>query len=205
MTHWEKNQIESEYWSQEERDYHSSNNLGRALIEYIPDSHLMTDTSSLTRDPHQCRYREDGRLQYFVTDLGEKMSYTIQSLNRICDYPKRCRVTKTPPQFKVDWHSHHNWGETLEPPYFMGVVQIPIRSPKNCFYEVQSQIKKQKSVFSQYYAPGEAWLFNSYHQHSVRNESDESRISVFATFSLDYEPFLKFLEKPVASYRGDRL
>jgi len=182
-------------------DSHAKGNKGRALIEYIPDSRFMNDTNSRIRDPKLCKYRVDGRLEYFITDLGEQMPYTKEVLYGFGGYPKRARLMETSPGLFVGYHNHHREVRQGEP-YHFGVITIPVESPGRVVYGVRSDYSEFPEEFLEEYKEGEVWLFNAYHQHMVKSHSPHKRKIILLILDMEYEPLLDFLEPIVESYCG---
>lgn len=205
---WSGYQVEDQYaqrngYTKKQLEYYARMNQGRTLIEYKKDSFFIQETSSLTRNPSEVFYRDDGRLEYFKTELAEEMPATIETLYGFCDYLKQTRIMKIPPKYTIPWHTHHlPWEPNF--PYFLGVLQIPIWCDDQCVYKVRSHADHELEFHCQY-EPGKAYLFNSFFEHSVSNDSQSARISLFSQFHLEYEPILKKLEDWVNQYRGPLL
>lgn len=203
LTHvdeWLSVNIESDHWSEAEVQYFAQSNLIRTLIDFIPDSRYVIDTNSHNRPKELAQYQSDGRLKYFSTDLLDKMPNTSKKIYSFTDYPKRTRLVKIPPRYSVPWHTHHNYKDHHEKPYFFGVIQIPLVS-ENAMYRVRSTGNSIDKV----YEVGQAFLFNAFHFHSVENNSDKERITLFLTIDLEHEPTIQTLLPLVEKYSGPLL
>lgn len=200
INEWVPCEIESDYWSEEDRFFFAQSNLIRTLIEFIPDSRFAKDTNSKNRPVDKVIYREDGRVSYFDTDLLAEMPYTKELIYSFTDYPKRTRLVKIPGKYEIPTHSHHNYGlDSSDRPYFMGVIQVPIISEKTTYHVSKTP---DSQSFDKVYSVGEAYLFNSYHFHHVINHSDEDRITLFITIDLEYRPNILALRPLVDAYNG---
>lgn len=202
ITQWAGYRVEERYakmngYTEAQLDKYARDNQGRTLIEYKKDSYFVEETSSVSRSTEETFYRQDGRLEYFPTDLANEMPHTLKTLYSFCDYLKQTRIMKIGPGYHLPWHSHH-LPEDKDFPYFLGVLQIPVQTNNDCLYKV----RRGEHVISTSYQAGKAYMFNSFFEHSVENRSDADRISIFCQFHLEYEPVLQFLEPIVSKYTG---
>jgi len=179
----------------------------RTLINYTPDSRLWTQKQS-----KECATRMHPDLQpyaasiidqvprlnlldmkYYKTDLYDKLSYITKYIfDNIADETYRIFVWKIGKEGYLNWHNHAKlpWHKDLIV-NDKAIVHLPIVSdPK-----IRMLVKIEEEIYSEYYQPGNSYVFNNIQDHAVDNPSDVNRIHVVAFIPWNDPKFEKVLER----------
>ncbi len=144
----------------------------RGIIDYDPDSkRILTYQRSM-----QIQAEQGKQLKHFTTDLYERLVEVRKLIESITQKPKTTRIFKLKAKTQLPWHSHLQ-SIAKEKDYKRIVVQIPLINSEACIYQVRHREIDQ--IIEQIYSPGEIWIFNSFHQHRVINQSQCDRLSLF--------------------------
>lgn len=184
---------------------HSKNYSGCLLVDYVADNIKGMDTAPfLLHEEPEAQFDEQGRLQYFVTPIGDQMPATISCLREVSPYLNRTRIMKTPRQKGVPWHSHHNGTYSL--PFFgLSIFILTLETNKKCIHSVRDYRKPASQPYRQHYPKGSVFLFNSWHEHEFWNHGEDDRVVIISYFNLADKDVLSFLEKQVAKYSGPKI
>jgi hypothetical protein len=104
------------------------------------------------------------------------------------------------PNSSLGWHSHslkHGQPENIL------TVQIPIYVPEKFKYVVKSI--KDNTLYEETYKEGKAYIFNSYHYHTVFNESNEYRLTIMSYMDLTENKCLDIVENAILNYKGPKI
>jgi len=188
-------------------------NLSKLKTEYLKFCSKFIDVE--TANPHLCMNHKklvsevyDNFEQINLTELnGEPMPYTDNIKERIKrreetlynkktqDYigsyfeniveqfispAMRIRITKLAPKKEITWHTDY------DPTYATRII-IPIYSNK----KVKNLFKVRKNVEEYFLEEGKAYFINGGFAHSVKNDSENSRIALM--FSLDGQDDLEIV------------
>lgn len=184
---------------EEERTFYENNWKGRGLIDWTEDSFAaMSQTrTSDGSEGFTRQFLEDGSYKMFVTDLGQKMPRTVDFIYSLCDNPYRCRITSIPPGGALRWHSHCQFTSDRYSPveYFIFTVQVPLLGCEGSHWGVTPFPRKKLGENARWeqYRPGEAWLFNSWHEHNVNNQGSQDRVSLVLYFPISDDKFEKLV------------
>lgn len=182
----------------------------RALINYTPHSHLWFNKQSkecATRDmPEYQPYASSiidkvSRLnledmKYYRTDLYNRLPYITKFIfEHICDTSYRAFVWKMGHNGYLNWHNHARlpWHSDVIA-NDKAIVHIPIVSDPKIKMLVRMDDQR---IYSEYYKPGNAYVFNNIKDHAVENTTDIDRIHVVVFVSYHDKKFIKLLDRSI--------
>jgi hypothetical protein len=182
----------------------------RALINYTPHSHLWFNKQSkecATRDmpqyqPHASSIIDSASrlnledMKYYKTDLYHRMPYiTNYIFENICDESYRCFVWKIGKEGYLNWHNHARlpW-HTDVIANDKAIVHIPIVTSPDIRMLVRMD---DKTIYSEYYEPGNAYVFNNIKDHAVENNSSIDRLHVVVFVPYHDKKFIKLLDNSI--------
>jgi Aspartyl/Asparaginyl beta-hydroxylase len=151
-------------------------------------------------------------LKNLITSAGKKCPYMMEVISELGDR-NECvaRIMKIKSGGQLSWHSHaYDYGVGKGSKNLM-TIHVPIISPPKFKYSVMSlrdnrltdlELEKPK-IYSKWYNPGEAWLFNSYHMHNVYNYDDHDRVSLMLYLNMHNEKTYKIVSEAVKNYSGE--
>lgn len=151
-------------------------------------------------------------LKNVVTSAGKKCPYMLDMVSQLGNR-NECvaRIMKIKPGGQLSWHSHaYDYGAGPGSKNLM-TIHVPIVSPPKFKYSVMSirdnrltdlELHRPK-VYSKWYDPGEAWLFNSYHMHNVYNYDDHDRVSLMLYLSINNDRTYEIIARAAENYSGE--
>lgn len=185
--------------------FHESSFRGQCLVDIQEDIIAgMSDSQKHLHDEPCAKFDENSRLRFFITSLGKEMPKTISALQLISPYLNRTRIINTPPGGGIPWHSHHN-GIYNSNYLRLCIVHIPLHTSPVNLHSVRDYRSKEADVYSENYQVGQAYIFNSWHDHEFWNRSNQDRLTIISYFNFTDEALLRFLEPIVQSYAGPRI
>lgn len=182
-------------------DFHEFSFQGVCLMDYISDDVKgMSDSQSFIYEEPEAQF--DGyKVKFFQTPSGSKMPYLMNLLNTMSPNVNRTRYIVTPPTGGIPWHSHHN--NIYDVRYLrLCILNIPIITNPDCAHGVRDYRDKSAEEHWDYYKPGRAYMFNSWHDHCFWNKGDEERQTIIPYFNFSDENLLEFLARRLDSYTG---
>jgi len=183
----------------------------RALINYTPHSHLWFNKQSkecATRDMPQYQptassiIESTSRLnledmKYYKTDLYNRMPYiTDYIFKNICDESYRCFIWKIGKDGYLNWHNHARlpW-HTDVIANDKAIVHIPIVTSPDIRMLVRMD---DKTIYSEYYEPGNVYVFNNIKDHAVENNSSIDRLHAVVFVPYHDKKFINLLKRSIA-------
>jgi hypothetical protein len=182
----------------------------RALINYTPHSHLWFNKQSkecATRDmPEYQTYAssiidnvprlnlED--MKYYKTDLYNRLPYITKFIfDHICDTSYRAFIWKMGHDGYLNWHNHARlpWHSDVIA-NDKAIVHIPIVTDPGIRMLVRTDDKK---IYSEHYAPGNAYVFNNVKDHAVENNTMVDRLHVAIFVPYHDKKFINLLDRSV--------
>ena len=154
-------------------------------------------------------YVRNSDMQYYLTQVGEKVPYIVECIKALGGEGKRCRLMTVKPQGRLVWHSHKHDSNVSYNPYEI-VVHIPIVSPLGFRYSVVN-VEKYRTVdfeteplpiHTASYPVGQAWYFNSAHMHNVFNPSNQDRVSIMMYLDIRNPLTMAAISQPTFEYKG---
>jgi hypothetical protein len=130
---------------------------------------------------------------YYRTDIYDSLPYITEYINNyICDRSYRIYLWKLKAKGTIEWHNHSNltWNKNLEVNESI-LVHIPIIT--NPLVEMLVKIKDK--VYSEYYKPGNVYIFNNNYDHGVINDSETDRLHVIVMIPWSDNKIAKLIEK----------
>ena len=152
-----------------------------------------------------------------VTNIGEQMPATVNYIMSFLKEPGRCRVSRLKAGKIIHYHSHfvkanENKTKIAKSNLNRATIHIPLTTNTKCNFLVSKLpennknaadwFKTQELEYKQHYAPGEIWMFNSYHYHRAENFGDFDRDHVLIYFDYMDEKIRPFLELGINRYNG---
>jgi hypothetical protein len=204
-------------------DLYYNNWKGRGLIDIVPDSRMSmmrspsatekTITSIDNKTTLTLELDENNNIKTYITDLGEKMTECVKAIYSVTDYPLRARISKITANGNITWHSHFQ--------NFLGkntvsgskkwrhvIIHIPIITNPNMLMAVTKfpySENPQQEIFYKNYEPGNAYIFNGWHDHNVFNKSTEDRIHIMFYAPLFDQKLLNHITQSLENYNGPRI
>mgnify|MGYP001092638643 FL=1 len=182
----------------------------RALINYTPHSHLWFNKQSkecATRDmPEYQPYAasivdtaprlnlED--MKYYKTDLFNKLPYITKFIfDNICDTTYRAFIWKMGHDGYLNWHNHARlpW-HTDVIANDKAIVHIPIVTDPKIKMLVRMD---DKTIYSEHYAKGNAYVFNNVKDHAVENTTSTDRLHVALYVPYHDKKFIELLDRSI--------
>lgn len=182
----------------------------RAIVNYTPHSHLWFNKQS-----KECATWEYPDLQpraskiidqvprlnledmeYYKTDLYSRLPYITKYIfDNICDESYRIFVWKIGKEGYLNWHNHARlpWHSDVIA-NDKAIVHIPIISDPKIRMLVRMDDQK---IYSEYYEPGNAYVFNNIKDHAVENNSNIDRIHVVAFVPYHDKKFIELLDRSI--------
>ena len=182
----------------------------RALINYTPHSHLWFNKQSkecATRDmpefqPHASSIIDNvprlnlEDMKYYKTDLYDKLPYITKFIfEHICDTSYRAFIWKIGHDGYLNWHNHARlpWHSDVIA-NDKAIVHIPIVSDPNIKMLVRMD---DKTIYSEHYNPGNAYVFNNVKDHAVENTTTIDRLHVAVFVPYHDKKFIKLLDSSI--------
>lgn len=186
-------------------EHHRNSFRGQCLVDYTAASdNGMRDAEGYLFEEPDAQFDALGRLQFFETSWGQKMPKALTSFRQLTPYLNRTRLISTPPQGGIHWHSHHN--NVYQNSYLrLAVIILTLESNDQCLHGVRDYRNPRDKAFFSHYQPGQAYLFNSWHDHDFWNKGTTPRLTLISYLNFPDEGLLKFLAGPVSRYTGPRL
>ena len=166
------------YWSARaliNYSHHSDRFFGNRDKEYatlsVPE--LQPKSKNLL-DQNQEITLED--MIYYKTDIYNAVPYITNYINTyICDKSYRIYLWKLAAGGTIEWHNHSNllWNKNLEINESI-LVHIPIITHSS----VEMLVKINNKIYSEYYKPGNVYIFNNNYDHAVVNNSNVDRLHI---------------------------
>lgn len=182
----------------------------RAIVNYTPHSHLWFNKQS-----KECATWEYPDLQpratkilglnprlnlndmeYYKTDLYDRLPYITKFIfDNICDESYRVFVWKIGKEGYLNWHNHARlpWHSDVIA-NDKAIVHIPIISDPKIRMLVRMD---DQQIYSEYYKPGNAYVFNNVKDHAVENNSTVDRIHVVVFAPYHDKKFIKLLDRSI--------
>lgn len=195
---------------------------GFSLIDITEDGQHMIDYYSTGLNNPKVKAKgieidESGYAKTRVTNIGQLMPITVGYIQSFLKEPGRCRISRLKSGKIIHYHSHYvkateNKTKIAKSNLNRATIHIPLTTNDNCNFLVTKMPQDNKSAadwfkakekeFKQHYAPGEIWMFNSYHYHRAENFGAEDRDHVLIYFDYMDEKIRPFLEAGINSYNG---
>lgn len=171
---------------------------GRGLIDYLPDSRNLYEYLAL--DPKWIKRDISNELILHETELCGRVPQTMEFIKSITDRPRISRFLKIFPGTFLPWHSHCQ-SKLIGPlDYRKMILQIPLHSNDGVVNRVRPLNTQTEESEDQIYREGEAWLFNSWHEHAVINSGQTDRVILLVEAPLDDPKFYDLVESSLAQY-----
>jgi hypothetical protein len=113
---------------------------------------------------------------YYKTDLYDQMPYITNYIEKnVCDNRYRIILSKIKSKGVIEWHNHTNvnWNKDIKVNESL-FLHIPVVSHSL----VEMLVKIEDQVYSEYYIPGNLYIFNNIYDHAVINNSDIDRLHI---------------------------
>lgn len=163
----------------------------RGLIDYTSDSRKILTYQKIVS------IFGSPPVEYFKTDLYSSLPETISLVKWLTHKPQITRIFSIKAGMALPWHNHYLQSSN-EKDYKTLVFQVPLLNSHRCLYEVRDRYSNQ--IHSHIYKPGEIWLFNSFHDHRVINQSELDRLSLFIETPLESLNQKDLLREAVDAY-----
>lgn len=164
--------------------------LNRTLVNYSYDSDrfigqrdkeyatlVFPDLQPIAKkllDQNQELSHED--MLYYETDLYKQVPYITDYIEKnVCDKRYRIILSKIKSKGVIEWHNHTNitWNKNIEVNECL-FLHIPVISDPL----VEMLVKINNKVYSEYYIPGNLYIFNNIYDHAVINNSNIDRLHI---------------------------
>lgn len=198
-----RNVIETEEKGHANHPYWSA----RALINYSPESdkwfqkqskesvtwkhpELQPNAATLVDTAPRLNLQD---MKYYKTDLYDKLSYISSYIfDNIAENTYRVFVWRIGKEGYLNWHNHARlpWHKDLIV-NDKAIVHLPVISHP----DIRMLVNVNDNIYSEYYQPGNAYVFNNIHDHAVENKTDINRIHVVAFIPWNDPKFEKVLER----------
>jgi hypothetical protein len=130
-------------------------------------------------------------MDHYPTELWERLPRTTEYITRHIGGPLyRCWFLLLKRQGYLNWHSHARLDAAGNFRYDKFIIHIPIVTNP----ATRMHVRIDDQVHSLHYKAGEAWAFNSMHNHSAENGGDEDRIHLVITTSTSNPTIAKVIQ-----------
>jgi len=196
--------------TEKERELYRNSWRGRGLIDLEPDSSKgMLDARSYQGQPPPFEIQRTpwGQPIYHHTDMAKVMPFCMLVIDQLFERPERCRIAAIQSGGNLYWHSHCQYisgNYSNHSQYNIAIVHVPIITNPKVKFGVTKFHHSEHGYHPvwQHYAAGECWLLNAWHEHNVRNESDENRVHLMMYGSLTDFKLQPLIKDAVENYDG---
>lgn len=191
---------------------------GDHMIDYLKEdvNHEYVKTLGIEFD-------ENGFGIYKPTDIGKRIPKTIEYIYQLFEVVGRTRFSILKPNGIIGYHNHEVKSlvdrKRLEKPLIAegvnrSAIHIPIYdNPKTAHLVTRGwskdyqdsdrfQLPEGAIEHSQHYAPGEVWMFNTFHYHKAVNYGNDDRIHLLCYFDHFDKRIRMYIEQAIKEYDG---
>jgi len=132
-------------------------------------------------------------MEYYKTDLYDKLSYTSNYIfENIADNTYKVFIWRIGKEGYLNWHNHAKlpWHKDLVV-NDKAIVHLPVITHP----DIRMIVDINDTLYSEYYEPGSAYVFNGIQDHAVENKTDVNRLHVVAFIPWNDPKFEKVLER----------
>lgn len=154
--------------------------------------------------------------KWYPTEQVSNFPLLFDLIRSLTDKPILSKIVKSGPGHSLGWHSHQNDDLLNFRSPEQCILHIPIVTNIDVVHIVTSKILEDRREFKEkrfyeldnnYYiknlSASKIWFFNSYHQHTYKNFSDEERVDVLIFSDVRDNPTLeKNIAKSISLYEG---
>lgn len=181
-----------------------------ALVNYIPYSdryfsyydredsavnfpNLQPEAYELFKSNKPIGYKH---MRYYKTEIYKKMSYITSYLEKyVYNTSYRVLIWKLAAGGSIGWHHHSNKQGNTDINDNI-IVHLPVMSHP----DVKMMVRINNNLYEEYYAPGNAYIFNSVYDHAVINNSNVDRLHIIAMLPFKDEKIWKIIKKSFKNY-----
>lgn len=153
----------------------------------------------------------------YTTEIADQFPSLMSFISSITDKPISIQIVKTIGNHGLGWHSHQN--DKLIKHYSLPeqcIMHLPILTNNDCIHmvttdDIENRLNFENLDYYEYnknyhverFTVEKLWFFNSYHMHSYKNYSNETRIDVIIYNDiLQNNKLYNLLRKELAIYDG---
>jgi len=154
--------------------------------------------------------------KWYPTEQLKNFPLLFDLIKSLTDKPILAKIVKSGPGHLLGWHSHQNDDLMNFKSPEQCILHIPIVTNIDVVHIVTTKVHEDRRGFqdikfyesdNQYYmknlSAGKIWFFNSYHQHTYKNCSNEERLDVLIFSDTRDNPTLeKNIVKSISLYEG---
>lgn len=187
--------------------------VGAHMIDYY--------TANLTHDRvHSLgvKLKDNGMAEFQITDIGEQMPYTTSYTTSIFKDLCRIRISKLTAGMVIPYHCHlqkakRNPDKIVPDESYRATIHIPLVTNSLASFSVTKdkgftghpddfKLIDKEEEFTQFYGPGEVWMFNSVHYHKAVNFGKMHRYHILIYFDFMDEKIRPIIEQAITEYTG---
>lgn len=189
---------------------------GISIIDALKNGKNFIDyyTTDRNSDDHDFNISSDGELIFRPTDIYHRVRSMLRYIYSISRYPQRTRLSRMMPHGgNATWHNHAELVKgssrfTNSKYLEIIVVHIPLVTNEESNMIVANHdprilgLSGDLRFYSQHYAAGTAWIFNSTNYHNAYNIGKTPRDHILMYVSFKDPILYPYIKKAVDDYDG---